>query len=101
MGRRIKPGGTSDRGYGREHQQLRAQLLPLAYYTPCPKPGCGQLMLPGQDLDLGHVIPIALGGKYGPRRIEHAHCNRREGQALGVARRRQHNSNRLKTSRRW
>jgi hypothetical protein len=73
--------GTSERGYGYRHQVLRRALLPFAYGRACPK--CGQLMLPGQQLDLGHTEDrTAYTG------MEHAHCNRRAGALKGNAIRR-------------
>jgi len=63
-------GTTSQRGYSGEHQKLRAMLLPHAIGQPCPR--CGELMLEGQALDLGHVD----GDRTRYHGIEHAHCNR-------------------------
>lgn len=82
-------GTSTERGFGYEHKQERARLLPLAYGTICPfhgtDPKCTGVMLEGQSLDLDHEIPRALGGINGPRRISHASCNRRAGQALKTA----------------
>jgi hypothetical protein len=65
---------TTERGYGYRHQMLRRALLPFAYGRSCPK--CGELMLPGQKLDLGHNDDrTAYTG------MEHATCNRRDGAA--------------------
>ena len=59
------------------HNRRRAELLPLAYNTPCPR--CGLLMLKGQPLDLGHSQDAALWpGRIGDR-IEHRSCNRAAG----------------------
>lgn len=69
------------RGYDWHHRRLRAQLLPLAYGTACPR--CGGVMLRGMALDLGHSVDRVLGGNSAPRRIEHAACNRRAGARLG------------------
>lgn len=84
---------TARRGYGTAHQKRRRQLLPGAYNTPCPR--CGEPMLRGQDLDLGHsedlvTNPAAIGD-----RIEHAECNRRAGGRVGHSRRQ------LRPSRSW
>jgi hypothetical protein len=38
--------------YQGAHQAIRRALLPYAYGQPCHL--CGQLMLPGQPLDLDH-----------------------------------------------
>jgi hypothetical protein len=46
---------TTERGLGSSHQKARRRLLPDAYGRPCPL--CGLLMLPGQPLDLDHVVP--------------------------------------------
>lgn len=91
---------TTERGLGWTHQQLRARLLPDAYGKPCPR--CNLPMLHGQDLDLGHALDRATHGPHnpGPRRIEHARCNRQAGQALGMSRRRRHTPRRV-NSRTW
>lgn len=74
-------GKTAARGYGYSHQALRRALLPQAYGQPCPK--CGQPMLEGEDLDLGHTEDrTAYTG------IEHASCNRRAGARKANRRRR-------------
>ena len=73
----LKPGGTAARGYGAAHQALRAKLLPLAYGTDCYR--CGQVMLPSQELHLGHDDHDRT--KY--RGIEHAQCNVRAGAIKG------------------
>lgn len=72
--RDARRGGTTARGYGAEHQARREQLLPHAYGRPCPR--CGELMLPGQDLDLGHSTPLRHDRNAIGDRIEHAPCNR-------------------------
>jgi hypothetical protein len=63
-------GTTTQRGYGTDHQKLRAMLLPHAIGQPCPR--CGQPMLEGQALDLGHIDTDRT--RYSG--IEHANCNR-------------------------
>ena len=63
---------TTQRGYGHQHQQRRAQLLPLAYGKPCAI--CGQRMRADQKLDLDHTISVMHGG-IGDR-IVHSRCNR-------------------------
>jgi 5-methylcytosine-specific restriction endonuclease McrA len=70
-------GSSAARGYGPAHRARRALLLPLAYGTLCPR--CGVVMLPGQGLDLDHVIPIAHGGRDDAKVMVHALCNRRAG----------------------
>ncbi len=76
---------TTARGLGAAHQRLRDRLLPLAYGKPCRR--CGQPMLKGQALDLGHpedrprmADPHNLAGAA----IEHTRCNRRAGQRLAT-----------------
>lgn len=87
---------TPGDSYGYRHQQLRRRLLPYAYGQPCPR--CGESMLPGQDLDLGHATDVVAGGADGPRQIEHAYCNRRAGQAISAARRK---ASKPTNTRRW
>lgn len=67
--------------YGSEHQKRREELLPSAYNTPCPR--CGDLMLRGQDLHLGHTEDLAVNPNAKGDRIEHADCNTKAGGKLG------------------
>ena len=67
---------TTARGYGAEHQQLRAQLLPSAYGKPCTR--CGKPLLPGQALHFDHND--ARTGYLG---FAHAWCNKRAGARKG------------------
>ncbi|SCL32029.1 hypothetical protein GA0070616_4376 [Micromonospora nigra] len=91
---------TTEQGLGWEHQQARAKALPKAWGQPCPY--CGQPMLQGQDLDLDHAQPRALGGHHGPRRMAHAHCNRAAGSRLGAQLRRARRATTTQRhSRRW
>lgn len=63
---------TTARGYGRQHQQLRARWKPyvVAGLVDCAR--CGQRIKPGQPWDLGHDDHDRRRYK-GP---EHAACNR-------------------------
>jgi hypothetical protein len=70
---------TTERGYGYDHQKLRAALLPYAYGKPCHH--CGELMLTGQDLDLDHT-----DDRTAYRGMAHATCNRKVGSAKAHAR---------------
>lgn len=83
---------TTARGYGAEHQRIRAALLGQAYGQPCHH--CGHPMLKGQQLDLDHTPD-----RTSYRGFAHATCNRRDGAKRGNAKRRR--SKRLKTSRAW
>lgn len=67
-------GCRHQRGYDSTHEQTRRRLLPAAYGQPCPR--CHKPMLPGQDLDLGHSIPLRIDPTSRADRIEHASCNR-------------------------
>lgn len=71
---------TTLRGYDREHQKLRAKLLPLAYGKLCHL--CGEVMEEGEALHLDHTE-----NRTGYRGMSHAACNvldgaRRGGQAF-------------------
>lgn len=57
---------------GSEHQKTKERLLPHAYGKPCPR--CGEPMLKGQDLDLGHTVDLADDPTSKGDRIEHASC---------------------------
>lgn len=67
---------ATQRGYGVEHQRLRAQLLPDAINTPCHL--CGELMLEDQKLHLDHNED-----RTGYRGFAHAACNARDGAKRG------------------
>jgi len=64
--------GTSERGYGAQHQALRKLLLPRAIGTPCTR--CSKPLRAGQDIDLDHT-----DDRRGYRGFSHAECNRRAG----------------------
>lgn len=73
----MNKAGSTARGYGYEHQQRRAVMLPYAYGRPCPL--CGQTMHPTQDLDLDHSEPLSTNPNSKGDRIVHASCNRSRG----------------------
>jgi hypothetical protein len=72
---------TTAKGYGWQHQKLRAALLrALVPGSPCPR--CNQPMWPGiQALDLGHEDG---SGKTRYVGLEHATCNRVAGAKFGT-----------------
>ena len=72
--RDAQRGTARQRGYDARHDATRARLLPLALGKPCPR--CGEPMLAGQALDLGHSVPLRLDPTSRADRIEHADCNR-------------------------
>jgi 5-methylcytosine-specific restriction endonuclease McrA len=77
-------GNTTRVGLGAEHQQARKRALAsMVEGTPCGY--CGRPMYRHQNLHYDHVVPRALGGIGGPRRLVHQTCNLRAGQRLGVA----------------
>lgn len=61
-------GRRQQRGYGRDHDALRAALEPNAYGKACPS--CGHPMLPGQLLHLMHNVD-----RSGYLGMGHAWCN--------------------------
>jgi hypothetical protein len=65
-------GTTAERGYGTEHRKLREHWAEqVATGTVrCAKPGCGQLIQPGEPWDLGHAPDRSYP------RPEHQACNR-------------------------
>jgi hypothetical protein len=82
--RRLLPKGSSyERGYGPHHRRLRKQLLQAVEAGEavfCAR--CGDAILPGQKVDLGHVDG---SGKTAYSGLEHSLCNRRAGGRLGAA----------------
>lgn len=83
----ARQGNTTTVGLGYAHQQARrAAIAAMPDGTPCGY--CGRPMYRTQQLHYDHVIPRALGGRDGPRRLTHAACNIRAGQRLGAQLRR-------------
>jgi 5-methylcytosine-specific restriction endonuclease McrA len=77
----ARQGNTTALGMGYRYQQDRKHAIAaMPDGTPCEL--CGQPMYRTQKLHYDHIIPRALGGKDGPKRIVHAACNMRAGQAL-------------------
>ena len=82
----------------RKHQtkewvKVRAKVKPrLMAQLPAPCPRCGQVMSASMRLDLGHISRDATV-TYDPSnlRLEHMHCNRRDGQRITTAKRRKPN----------
>ena len=67
---RNKRRNTTARGYGRQHQLVRQQLLDqFQPGQPCAR--CGLPITSKDDADLGHA-----DGQQGYRGLEHASCNR-------------------------
>ena len=74
-------GTTTARGYGTEHQALRAQAL-AAYHPADPCRRCTLPLGPDPDaLDLGHPTDGFTGYA-----LEHADCNRGRGRGEGSRR---------------
>lgn len=91
---------TAQRGYGTDHQRLRAQWQPVvdAGQAHCHAVVCllpTRWIAPGSHWDLGHTPDRTA--YTGP---EHRTCNRSEGARRGNARRRRTRMP-LKTSRQW
>jgi hypothetical protein len=63
---------TTGRGYGSQHQKLRAQWAPIVALGNMPCARCGQVIKRGQPWDLGHVP----GSRTRYRGPEHESCNR-------------------------
>ena len=63
---------TTQRGYGKPHQRIRARLTPLVLAGGVKCVRCGELIDPHEPWDLGHVDhdPSRYAGP------EHARCNR-------------------------
>lgn len=71
-------GSTDQRGYGVAHRKLRAKWRPLVEAGGVTCARCGQPIQPRDAWDLGHIDGSNRTMYQGP---EHAHCNRRAGQA--------------------
>lgn len=67
--------------YGAAHKKARAlAIASLIDGTPCRY--CGRPMYKRQQLDLDHIVPVALGNGSGPTVLTHAKCNRAAGGRL-------------------
>ena len=79
-----RPGRTTARGYGWDHQQAAARLkADMRDGQPCAR--CGQPMYRAQlhRIDADHRSrPRVLGGTL-PDALAHSRCNRRHGAQLG------------------
>lgn len=71
-------GSTSARGYGYDHQRVRASLAPFVAAGEAACARCGRLIVPGTPWDLGHTQDRQA--YTGP---EHRRCNRRDGGLRG------------------
>ena len=61
----------------------KAARVRITATLPAPCIECGRPIVPGQPFDVGHRVPLSLGGSvsdYGPAHIK---CNRRAGGKLG------------------
>jgi hypothetical protein len=59
---------------------------------------CGGPILPGQAVDLDHVVPRMAGGQ-GPRMLSHSSCNRSHGARIGNAARKARQQARIRRMR--
>lgn len=86
-------GSTTGRGYGYDHQRVRAKLAPWVATGEAVCARCGEFIAAGVPWDLGHTVDRR--SYTGP---EHRRCNRREGAVRGNRARR---SRRRSTSLEW
>ena len=85
----------ADKAYNYAHQKERERAIAtMVDGTPCPF--CHLPMHKTQRLDYDHVVPIAMGGMDGPKRLSHSHCNQSSGASMGNRMRRANYTNRPK-----
>ena len=75
----------SNKAYDQDHREERANwqaLIDAGHPVDCWR--CKKRIHPGQPMDLGHIVDLALGGNPKRRRPEHAGCNRAAGGAVGT-----------------
>jgi 5-methylcytosine-specific restriction endonuclease McrA len=85
----ARQGNSQTVGLGWTYRKNRAAAISaMPDGTPCP--GCGRPMhrdpirnWDGKPLHYDHIIPRALGGHDGPKRLTCATCNIRAGVRLG------------------
>jgi len=74
----------ADPAYGYAHQKERAAAIAaMVDGTRCPFCRKPMFKAKARLLDYDHVIPVALGGMDGPKRLSHRTCNRRAGAVMG------------------
>lgn len=56
-----------------------SRMLPL----PCVE--CGRPVMPDDKFDVGHIVPLSLGGDVNQYGASHRSCNRKAGGKLGAA----------------
>lgn len=79
----MRPGTTTERGYGWAHQQARAEAIKdLHDGDPCTRCGGPMYRSEANRLDLDHTEDRA-----GYQGLAHASCNRSAGQAKSMAQR--------------
>jgi hypothetical protein len=79
---------VTGRQRGVRDQRVRLALAPAVASGTVLCPRCGDPIRPDEPWDVGHVLALAEGGHpAGPRRPEHAACNRRAGAQMVNARR--------------
>jgi hypothetical protein len=73
-------GRRQDRGYDREHEMIRRQLMDAlrvrqakGLVTLCPR--CGKPMTTTQRLEAGHSVDLRVDPTAKADRLEHAPCN--------------------------
>jgi len=66
-------------GWWQAKRRAAALTLPIR----CGK--CGGWVRATDRWQLGHVIPVARGGMFGPTQVEHASCNERDGRRMAPA----------------
>jgi 5-methylcytosine-specific restriction endonuclease McrA len=103
----ARQGNTTQLGMGYAYQQDRKRAITaMPDGTPCPL--CGRPMHrdrarnhDGRSLHYDHIIPRALGGHDGPKRLTCATCNIKAGATLGNQLRRRKPRRRRTTYTRW
>lgn len=73
---------TTDRSAYRRQQMRTILLRTWTPGDPCPR--CGRGMWNADGLDVGHVVPFALGGTFADgAQLEHSSCSRSAGARFG------------------
>lgn len=93
----MRPGSTTERGYGWRHQQARAKALrALQDGDACVRCGGPMYRADSKNLDLDHTEDRAAY-----RGLAHRSCNRQAGQAVAVANRMKSAASTVINSRVW
>lgn len=73
----ARRGTREDQGYGRQHKQVRTDLIPQWIGRPCPD--CGDLMTDPTQMVADHSTPLSVNRNSTADRMHCRKCSNRQG----------------------